>query len=127
MSLEVHTHHEIDGIELGVLSDGTGFLTGRGLARLCGVAASAIFGWAPNWNPAATKGRDRKITDLLARHGYTENRLFIELRDGNAKISAFPDAVCMAVLEYYAFEADQPNRRDEALQNFRVIVVNRAA
>ncbi|WP_159109556.1 hypothetical protein [Bradyrhizobium sp. USDA 3458] len=33
---------EIQGIEMGVLSDGTPFLTQRGLARLCGVQNAHI-------------------------------------------------------------------------------------
>src|SRR5262245_15702863 len=34
-TLFVDREKEIDGIGMGVLSDGTAFLTGRGLARLC--------------------------------------------------------------------------------------------
>ncbi len=37
LDLGIERQIEIDGIGMGVLSDGTPFLTGRGLARLCGV------------------------------------------------------------------------------------------
>jgi hypothetical protein len=33
---------------------------------------------------------------------------------------AYPDGVCLAILEYYAFEAGI-NRKDEALMNFRLL------
>jgi len=31
----VEVTKEVDGIEMGVLTDGTAYLTGRGVARLC--------------------------------------------------------------------------------------------
>src|SRR5690348_17265251 len=37
LDLGIAKQIEIDGVGMGVLSDGTAFLTGRGLARLCGV------------------------------------------------------------------------------------------
>lgn len=39
-NLQIQKQIEIDGIGMGVLNDGTAFLTGRGLARLCGVDSS---------------------------------------------------------------------------------------
>jgi hypothetical protein len=36
--LFIDKQKEIDGVGMGVLSDGTAFLTGRGLARLCGIS-----------------------------------------------------------------------------------------
>jgi len=37
MDLSIKHQIEIDGVGMGVLPDGTPFLTERGLARLCGV------------------------------------------------------------------------------------------
>ncbi len=50
---------EVDGVEMGVLSDGTPFLGARGLARVCGVAPSVIIEWASEWTADSTKPRDR--------------------------------------------------------------------
>ena len=41
---------ERDGIVMGALSDGTPYLTGRGLARMCGVENSVIFRLPNNWH-----------------------------------------------------------------------------
>ena len=41
---------EVDELEMGVLEDGTPFLTGRGLARACGVPPSAIIQQAATWD-----------------------------------------------------------------------------
>ena len=37
LDLKIEREVEIDGIGMGVLSDGTAYLTARGLARVCGV------------------------------------------------------------------------------------------
>ena len=37
LDLQIEKQIEIDGIGMGVLSNGTAFLNGRGLARLCGI------------------------------------------------------------------------------------------
>lgn len=42
LDLHIDKQTEIQGIEMGVLSDGTPFLTQRGLARLCGVQNAHI-------------------------------------------------------------------------------------
>lgn len=46
LDLQVQKQIEIDGVGMGVLTDGTPFLTGRGLARLCGVDEPI----EPMWN-----------------------------------------------------------------------------
>lgn len=118
LNLTVVSRQEIDGLEMGVMSDGTAFLSGNGLAGVTGLAVSSILEWAPKWNPGARTGRDRKIKDLLERAGYFEDELFIQIKHGGQTINAFPDVVCAAVLEYYAFDATPP--RPEALHNFRI-------
>lgn len=56
---------EVDGVEMGVLEDGTAFLTGRGLARACGVVPSAIIGQAAEW--ASGKRTGELCAERLAR------------------------------------------------------------
>jgi len=40
---------EINGIEMGVLKDGTAYLTGRGLAAMCGVDQKVIVQMSAQW------------------------------------------------------------------------------
>ena len=42
LDLTIVTEVEADGVGMGVLSNGAPYLTGRGLARLCGVDHSTI-------------------------------------------------------------------------------------
>ena len=49
LDLQIQKQVEIDGIGMGVLSDGTAFLNGRGLARLCGIDSSRISEMGADW------------------------------------------------------------------------------
>mgnify|MGYP000259225986 CR=1 FL=1 len=49
LNLGIEKQKEIDGIGMGVLSDGTAFLTGRGLARLCGIDSKHIRSITTDW------------------------------------------------------------------------------
>ena len=60
------TEVEIDGVQMGVLSDGTPYLTLRGLARMCGVDMAAVQRMATNWQEEQTRPRGAKIKELLA-------------------------------------------------------------
>lgn len=111
---------EIDGIQMGVLSDGTPYLTARGLAAMCGIDNSVLIRLANNWGEEVYKPRGRKIASLLATQGYTGASLYLRTRSNNVEVHAYPDAVCMAVLEYYAFEADQ-GANSTAQRNYRLL------
>lgn len=117
---EIVRFADIQGIEMGVFSDGSTFLTGRALARLCGVAASVVSEWANEFDPDSTKRRDRTISKLLTESNYMGPPFHPRIHNG-AAVSAFPEQVCMAVLEWYAFEAADADRKPEALRNFRVL------
>jgi hypothetical protein len=63
LDLEVAAEREIDGVGMGVLSDGTPYLTIRGLARMCGVDHANIVRITADWqlNPAsASRGQDSR-------------------------------------------------------------------
>ena len=117
--VKVERHAEIDGIDMGVLSDGTPFLSTRGLAAICGLAPSTLIEWAQRWSPAASSGIDRAIKDLLEAQGYFEDALFVPLVENGRQVHAYPDVVCMAILEYYAFDARE--KRAPAERNYRVL------
>lgn len=120
LDLKIDREAEIQGIGMGVLTDGTPFLTQRGLARLCGVQNAHIGTIGTEWNELTQKPRTSKIRDLLTSRGLTAPMPYIEVKNGSQTVYAYPDSVCLAVLEYYAFEAGV-NTRAEALKNFRLL------
>lgn len=105
---------------MGVLNDGTPFLTQRGLARLCGVQNAHIGTISTEWNEVPEKPRIAKIRDLLINRGVFVESPHIEVMDGGKILFAYSDSVCLAVLEYYAFEAGA-NYKEEARSNFRLL------
>lgn len=48
-SVNIAVSKEVDGVEMGVLSDGRSYFSARGLALVCGVAASAIINQGKRW------------------------------------------------------------------------------
>ncbi len=106
---------EVDGIEMGVLEDGTPFLTGRSLAKACGVDHTSL-----------NKGGDlksKKMTELLAAQGFMGGDLFLKIQYKNQEVHAYPDAVCNAFFEYYAFEAGR-HCTEEAKNSVRALLRN---
>jgi hypothetical protein len=114
---DIEKFGEFDDIQMGVMSDGTPFFTGRGLASFCGVTPPSIFGWGEDVNPNSP--RWSKMTALLIHHRFTGNKIFQKLLINNQPTNAYPEQVCMAFLEYYAFEADEINRTEKAKRIFR--------
>ena len=119
LDLRVDRETEIQGIGMGVLSDGTPFLTQRGLAHLCGVRNAHIGGISVEWNEIPQKPRISRIRDSLPSRGVNSEVPYIQVKDGARTIYAYPDSICLAILEYYAFDAGS-NCRDEARNNFRM-------
>ena len=116
LDLRVEKEVEIDGIGMGVFNDGTPYLTGRGLARLCGVDNAMIVRLGSEWNEQIQKPRVTKIKDILSSRGVSINSPYIEIKG----IKYWTGAVCIAVLEYYGFEASQGNN-STALKNYRTL------
>lgn len=120
LNLEIAAEREIDGVGMGVLKDGTPFLTLRGLARMCGVDNSSIVRMTAAWQDADLKPRERKIRELVRAQGADDTVAFFGvMKNGVVVHHAVPAAVCMAVLEYYAFEAKGESA--EAAKNFRIL------
>ena len=117
------THARIDGIEMGILADGTPYLTTRALARLCGQAPSVVYKITREWENERLKPRGLRIQQLLVAQGFAESQLFVTVELEGKATQIIPDAVCMAVLEYYAFEADT-RKRHVALNSYRVLARN---
>jgi hypothetical protein len=124
LDIGVETQRDVNGIEMGVLENGVAYLTQTGLAELVGVARSVIFDISQDWeahysDPIETKDRISFIKQYLFGKGYAEPKLYIETYKDGSPHNAYPDIVCMAVLEYYAFEAKSPTKK--ALSSFRTL------
>ena len=116
LDLEIAVETEIEGIGMGVLSDGTPFLSQRGLANLCGVMNAHIGTISSQWHE--DKPRIGAIKAILASNGWHVSTPHIRVHHGGRTIYAYPEPIVMAILEYYAFDAGQFIQR-EAVQKFR--------
>lgn len=120
LDLQIAAEAEIDGVGMGVFSDGKSFLTIRGLARMCGVEHSQIVRMTASWDEKPLKRREAKIRELVREQNADDTIAFIATMKNGTVHHAIPDAVCMATLEYYAFEAKQGNS-DHAAKNYRLL------
>lgn len=111
---------EFDGMTMGVLSDGTPYLHLRGLARLCGIDHSVLQRLSANWSEERMKPRGAKIQEILVAQGHMTESLNFWTNGPLGETHAYTDAVCMAILEYYAFEATQSSA-GVALKNYRLL------
>lgn len=111
---EIAVETEVDGVEMGVFDDGTAYLTGRGIAKVCGVANSNIFTETKAWDAG---DRSSRFAQMLIRNGIDRERLYIPITKRGNNAFAYPEDVCMAFLEYYSFEAR--TKVPEAAKNFR--------
>lgn len=109
---------EINGIQMGILSDGTPYLTATGLARMCGVDQTVISRLGNNWDVEKHKPRGTKINNMLLASNYNSNKLCHRTSSPNGETHAYTDTVCMTILEYYAFESGQANN-ETAAKNYR--------
>lgn len=122
LDLGVEVQRDVNGIEMGVLENGISFLTQRGLALVTGAPRSAIQDITQEWEEhyheqVLSKDRISFIKQYLFERGYTDPKLYIETtRDGSPHY-AYPDIVCMAILEYYAFESRSNSQT--ATDNYR--------
>lgn len=120
LDLQVAAEREIDGVGMGVLSDGTPYLTLRGLARLCDVDHTNIIGITSDWTLNPLKPREARIRELVRAQKVDDAVAFIAVQRNGTIHHIIPPAVCMAVLEYYAFEARQSDRK-RASDNYRTL------
>ena len=108
-----------DDIPMGVLNDGTPYLTLYGLAKLCGIDDTPLRVFTSNWETEKHKPRGQKVASYLAEKGYYDvDRLYTRvINSSNIETHAYPDHVCMAVLRYYALDATNFDR-SVAIGNF---------
>lgn len=119
LQLGIELNKDVNGIGMGVLSDGTPYLNQRGLAALCGVQNAHIGTISSQWDDE-DKPRIKAIKANLAKAGFTSAAAHIELIHAGQTHYCYPAEVCLAVLEYYAFDAG-PNCQPQARDNFRLL------
>lgn len=118
--LAIQKQIEIDGVGMGVFSNGVTFLTGRGLARFCGVTHKVIQDLSEEWANDPPPPRASRIKSLLLEQGVSVENPYLEIVQRNVSVFTYPEAICLAVLEYYAFDAG-PNVKEEAQKNYRLL------
>jgi hypothetical protein len=122
LDIGVQIQKDVNGIEMGVLENGIPYLTQNGLAQIAGSSRSAIYDiakeWAENFNDTVIpKGRYAWLRQYLGGWGFNEPTLYIETKRDGQTHYAYPDVVCTAIIEYYAFEAQ--NKNPTAMENYR--------
>lgn len=120
LDLQIAAEREVDGVLMGVLSDGTPYLNIRGLARMCGVDHTSILDITARWQAAPMRPRESRIKELVRAQGGDDNVVFIATNLNGTIHHAIPSAVCMAILEYYAFEAKGISNT-KAAESFRLL------
>ncbi|WP_428267975.1 hypothetical protein [Haliangium sp.] len=99
---------EVDGIEMGVLGDGTPYLTERGLARACGQPPAVMRKLSEHWGSPCDELHCRRIGALLPLYVDPDERRFRDITVDGRKTRVFPVNVALAVLEYFAFDSRAP-------------------
>jgi len=117
LDLQIVVEAEIDGVGMGVLGDGTSFLTVRGLSRLCGIDHSTLVKFSSEWGMPPMKAREKKVRETIKAQGFDDTVFFHGVVKNGQVQHAVPAHVCMAVLEYYAFDASGDN--PHALNSYR--------
>lgn len=122
LDLGIEVERIVGGIEMGVLENGIPYLTQTGLSSMVGAARSTIFEITQEWQQSQStgvwpRGRMQFFRNYLSKAGFDESNLYIEIKKDGSPYYAYPDVVCMATVEYFAFEAQRTN--DTALANYR--------
>ncbi|WP_145518017.1 hypothetical protein [Yersinia mollaretii] len=123
LDLGVKQEGVFNDVEMGILENGIPYLTQSGLARICGVNRSNIADIANDYaecfrNGVFPNGRMQFISSYLQQAGYTDPALYISVNRNGSIHYAFPDIVCMALLEFYAFVSNNTSNAT-AQQYFR--------
>lgn len=122
LDLGIHVEQDVGGIEMGILDNGMAYLTQRGLATISGAARSTIQEITKEWedrhsDEVLPKGRPLFFRDYLQAAGFNEPKLHLEILKDGSPHYAYPEVVCMAFLEFFAFESQRTN--STAISNYR--------
>ncbi|AWX14814.1 hypothetical protein CEP48_00850 [Mergibacter septicus] len=123
LDISIEKEIEVNGIGMGVLGNGVPYLTQTGLANACGISRITLQALSTEWEESAQKGvysteRTIFLSNYLSAQGFNETKLFIQVIKNGSIHYAYPDVVCMAIIEFYAFESKRIDNTI-ALQSFR--------
>ena len=118
----------VRGIEFGVSANGVPYMTRTGLAKVCGTDTETISRLSDEWEADAaadvtappntpTGWLRERMSDEAG--GYNAPKLYFKVRQRGVPLDAYPDLVCMTLIEYFAFETETPT--EEAERSFRAI------
>lgn len=123
---------EPNGFDMGVMSDGTPYLTASGLAYVCGTVRSNIITLVNDWDNQRHHPRGVSISKIIQRNGGNpEKSLHTAIKVKGVTHHAIPADYCMAILEYYAFESRSEsqvasdNYRNLATQSLKEFIYKR--
>jgi hypothetical protein len=91
----------MSALEMGMLADGTAFLTQGGLAKVCGVAEGKIGEHADAWEVGRRGG---ELAQRLQEAGYDDGPLRVLLDTDHGRVHAYMDQVVALFVEHYAFD-----------------------
>ena len=116
LDLGIEIERNVAGIEMGVLENGIPYLTQRGLAEMSGAARSTIFEiskeWEESYDDVIQPGtRIGFLKGYLFKSGYDAPALYIQVMKDNSPHYAYPDLVCMAIIEFFAFESQKNKQK----------------
>lgn len=122
LDLGIEIQRDVNGVEMGVLENGIPYLTQRGLSGVTGVSRNVIQTITKEWenhfdDVVLVKDRISFFIQYLHSKGYNEPKLHLETVQNGTIHYAYPDIVCMAFLEYYAFESKADSA--VATENYR--------
>lgn len=120
----IEREREIEGIVMGVLSDGTPYLNQRGLATLCDVMNAHIGTISSQWADKEPKRRIKTIKGILEKIGDVPDSAHIEIVHKGVTHYCYTADVSLAILEYYAIDAGS-NVSVKARDNFRLLAGSR--
>ncbi len=111
LKIETPIQGELRGIEMGVSPDGAAFLSQRGVAEICGVVPSTVTELAQEFARGVNTPRAVRLRSLLEHLGWN-GPLYTPIQANNGQtIHAYPDAVVVAFLQYYAFDSRSPSEK----------------
>lgn len=112
--LLVEKSANIDGIEMGVLSNGDAYLSEYGLAAMCGVARQTLREISDEFN----NNKKSQRLDIIRKHLDKQyDSLFVSAKFNDVIVNAYKEDACMSILEYYAMYDHRP----EAIKSYTTL------
>ncbi|KND83611.1 hypothetical protein SCC4092_0208400 [Aggregatibacter actinomycetemcomitans serotype b str. SCC4092] len=115
LDISIDKEAEINGIGMGVLGNGIPYLTQTGLAKVCDISRITLQELSSEWTSSIQSGlfttnRMTFLSSYLFNRGFSNESLYIQVEKNGAIHYAYPDIVCMAILEFYAFESSKSDK-----------------